>query len=579
MTPGPPKMVIIGLQQTFLAMVLDQVSNLFGGQVRVRTLALNELGTDPPRPGETLLYFSRGLRALVEKMVPKDCRFLYASRENLIYNMRELFGLPGQFRILVVNDVRTNTDEMTRELEAMGLDHEFVPYYPDRELPRDIDYVVTAGERMLVPQALEDKPIIDIGLRFISLDSVYDLFEHFGLAFSHAALARHYMRTMMMLSEKWPVLGRERFRHSSWFGTREDTRARFSLDDLVMRSRAMKAFYLDARKIAATGKPIHVYGRIGTGKTKVSQALHNASPFGSGPFVSVNCAARPMESLGKELFGWEDRDRVYKGVFEAAENGTLCIEEIGKVEEDLQARLLQALSESRIIRSGGTGHTQVRVRVITTSSQPLESLLANGFNPELALAMTQHICRIPTLSERMADFEDLVHNYLAQRLDKPGLAIAPETMAALKAHPWDGNVQELYNVLQHMACMSAQVLEKSHLPYYIDAAPLVRAEDKPDSGPDIGFSGLVQEIRRHGFLAESREILAIYRAGKEKNRALGRSAVQEILMEKGYDLTVQQLRLKLERMDSLGLLIVRPGRGGTTISEKGEAFLNFLTSA
>ena len=580
MTAAAPKLLAIGLEQSFLRMVQDQLSGLFGNQVRTRTLALNEIEADPPQPDETILYFNRGLAAMVEKVVPKSCHFVLARREALVFNMQVLFSLTQPCRILVVNDVKTNTDEMTRELEALGLDHTFVPYHPDQDLPQDIDYVVTAGERMLVPPALSHCPVMDIGLRFISISTVFHLFALFGLEIQPADLARHYMRTMMMVSERWPVLGNDRLRYASRLGRPSHTRAEFTLAQVTAKSPAMKALCLDLSRMAPTGHPVHIFGRTGTGKTCLAQALHNASVRSSGPFVAINCAARSGEVLDRELFGWEQGEMVFKGLFEEAAQGTLCIEEVGQLPASLQARLLQALSENRIIRSGGQGHVPVTARIVTTSSLDLEELKAAGVNPGLIVAMTSHVCRVPTLAERSEDFEDLIAGYLAGELNRPGQALPAETLAVLRAHDFEGNVQELFNVVQHLVCMARdQSLDTRFLPYYLNRPDQI--SERPAAALPPGdltqFQDLARELTRHGFLDETQAILSIYLAGKEQNRALGRNAVLEALQKNGYALSVQQLRLKLERMDHLGLLIVRPGRGGTTLSDKGQNFLEFLT--
>jgi len=567
------KLVVIGLQQTFLQMVHDQVRELVREKIQIRTVSLNELDENPLLKDETVLYFSRGLKRMVEKMFPGCKHYIYARRENLIYNMGDLFALGPDQKILVVNDVKSNTDEMIEELQGLQLGHTFFPYYPDEPLEKEIDWVVTAGERALIPIQLKDKPIIDIGLRFISLETVYTLFDHFNLPHTHAALARHYMRSMMMLSEKWPVLGEKRYQHASWFGVRKNTSAQFTFDSLIKNSPAMKTLCTEAAKMAVTDKPIHLYGRLGTGKSIISQAIHNASPFAKGPFVSINCDARRSKTLERELFGWEDGNTAYKSLFETAKNGTLCIEEIDKLPEKLQAGLLQAVTEKKIIRADGNGVVDIQIRLITTASQRLDRDLPETFNPKLLFMLTQHICRVPSLHQRMEDFEALMTDYLENRLQKK-LTFPNDTVDALKAHTWDGNVRELYNVLQHIACMSKTELQKKYLPYYItrNAAP----EKKAAKGQKEDFTAVTREIITHGFLDESCEILKIYQAGKIKNLAYGRSTIQKILEKKNFKLSKQKLRLKLERMNKLGLLIVRPGRGGTTISEKGERYLQTL---
>lgn len=575
------KLVVIGLQQTFLQMVHDQITELTCGNIQVRTVSLNDLYETPLFPDETILYFSKGLKTIAQKMFPECLQYILARRENLIYNMRALFSLEPGRRILVVNDVKVNTDEMTKDLETLGLGQEFIPYYPEEALPEGIDMVVTAGERMLVPPRLKQTPIIDIGLRFISLETVYALFDHFSIPYTPAALARHYMRTMMMLSEKWPVLGEDRYRQTARSDIHQDMASDVTLEDLIQNSDAMKKLCRDAAKMAMTDAPIHLYGRIGTGKTLVSRAIHNASNFRTGPFISINCAARSPEVLERELFGWEDAATIHESLFETAENGTLCIEEIAKLPEKLQPGLLQAVSEKQIVRSNGSRGVAIHVRLITTSSQRLEKSLFHAFNSELLFLITQHVCRIPGLNERMADFEALIADYLENRIDNARRVVPEETLAILKRHPWQGNVQELYNVLQHLVCMSSEVLLKKNLPYYItkEDSSMARSGTRPEEqGPGKGtrFESITQDLSTHGFLAESRQILKIYQAGKKKNNAYGRGAVLALLQKKGIKLSQQQLRLKLERMDKLGLLIVRPGRGGTTISEKGELYLNSL---
>lgn len=468
---------------------------------------------------------------------------------------------------------------MTQDLESLGLPHTFFPYYPNEPLPGHIDRIVTAGEQSLVPSQLKGTPVIDIGLRFISLETIYTLFDHFKIPYTHATLARYYMRTAMMLSEKWPFFGKERFRRPSWFGIRKNTSAAFTFENLIQKSPAMKALRREAETLAATLLPIHVYGWIGTGKTRVSQAIHNASPVGSGPFISINCEARTAQTLEQELFGWEDGNQTYKSLFETAENGTLCIEEIGSLPEKLQAGLLQAVTEKKIVRTNGSGVVDIQVRLITTSSRRLEKLPASEFKPELLLRITRHICRVPSLTERMEDFDALVSDYLEKQLKKPDMIVPEETIALLRACRWEGNVQELYNVLQHAACISKKVLDKRNLPYYLIKDALKSAgsnQADPSRVGDETLLAITRDITAHGFIEESREILAIYRAGKQKNQAYGRTRILDNLRQKGFHLSQQQLRLKVERLDKLGLLIVRPGRGGTTISEKGDAYLSFL---
>lgn len=575
------KVIAIGLQQTFLQMVHEQLRKLTRDQVEIQTISLNEITEVTLNDPSVILYFSKGLKTIFEKIFPISHDYFYIKRESFIYNMGELFSIRGMRRILVVNDMKYNTDEMTMDLKRLELGHDFFPYYPDETIPENIEFVITAGEQPLVPASLGGIPVIDIGSRVISLESVMALFEKIGMNDPPSDIARHYMRTMMALSQKWQVLGKGRHERPEWFGIRQDTSAPVTFSTLIQNSTAMKTFCLLAKKLAPTETPIHIQGRIGTGKAAIAQAIHNESGFSNGPFVSINCAARTPTNLERELFGWEDGSTIYSGLFESAKNGTLCIEDIGKLPGNLQAGLLQALTEKRIVRSNGTGSIPVNVRLITTSGQALESLSPDALSPELMLWITRCVCHVPPLLERMEDFEELISQYVVSQLKRPEVKISQNTIDALKAYDWKGDIQELYYVLQHAMSISGPVLSKKNLPYYIaktpNPQPVVSQNKKTGSNNNENdFHSINQDMTQHGFIEECKKILEIYKTGKSKSIAYGRTTVQDKLKKSALVISKQQLRLKLERMNTHGLLIVRPGRGGTTISQKGEQYLSWL---
>lgn len=569
------KLAIITLQEKFLQMNYEQISALLGKQLEIRAISVNELNTTPPRADETILYFIPGIRAMVEQMYPECTTYIQASREILLCNLKELFSLgTNRKRILVVNDNKGNTEEMLQDLSVMDLPHEFVGYYPGQQITGEIEGIVTSGERALIPLELQDLPVIDCGMRFISLETIFFLFNHFSIPYTPAPLARKYLQIVVMLSEKWPMLGAGRF-ISPWFGTTGEQNAKVTFADFTTNSQAMKKFILHTTKMATTGKPIHIYGEIGTGKKMISEAIHNASSCKDDPFISINCAARSQDILEKELFGWESGDSISPGLMEAAQSGTLCIEEVGMLDESLQTRLLQALTEGRIIRTGGNDYVKIHARVITTSSSRLDKESTRPFNKDLLLLLSRYTCRVPTLNEREEDFEDLIHTYLKQHLHTADIHITDEAISDLKRYNWQGNVQELYNVLQYMSCTGEGKLTREELPYFIttrgDIEDVALAASSSENTGNT--DKLCKAIENHGFLAESLEILDIYLHGKKSNIAYGRTTLQKLLAGRGIVLSPQQLRLRLEKLDELGLLLVRPGRGGTTISQSGEHFL------
>ncbi|MFV0436262.1 MAG: sigma 54-interacting transcriptional regulator [Desulfopila sp.] len=576
------KLVIIGLEQVFLQLVREQLDGLSDGQLQIRTVSLNEFGETVLQCDETVLYFLEGLREIVEKLFPAVNRYILGHRKNLVSNMRELFALTPGKRILVVNDVKHNTDEMTNDLEGMGLSHTFFSYRPDQPLPASIDLIVTAGEHGLIPHELGDRPVIDIGLRFISLETVFKLMDHFALPYSHAELARHYAQTMMMLSAKWPTLGRNRFRRPYWFGVHHETPAPVSFVDLIENSAAMRRCCRQARELAASDGPIHLTGEMGSGRFRLAQAIHNESPHRRGPFVAVNCAASTADTLTRELFGEQNGTTASSGLLERAENGTLCIEEVDRLPLPLQDRLARVIAEKSLVRGKAT--IGIHLRLITTASGPFTPPPTGKSSPNLLTLLGPRVCRLPPLRERLDDLDDLVRRYIHQQLHRPDVQVTPETMAALKACSWEGNVQELQHVLQQAVMMlEGDLLERRYLPYDIARNPEPRANRAqqpflPAATADA-FPELAETIVRYGFLAETEQILTIYARGKERNQAYGRTTMLTLLARHQIHLSHQQLRLKLERLNDHGLLIVRPGRGGTTISVKGERFLRYLQTA
>ena len=168
----------------------------------------------------------------------------------------------------------------------------------------------------------------------------------------------------------------------------------------------------------------------------------------------------------------------------------------------------------------------VMARIVATSSKDIEELKSADFNPKLLLAMTAHVCRVPTLAERMEDFEALIAAYLTGDLNKPDMVPPRETILILKAHCWEGNVQELFNVIQHMVCMAGdQAPDKRFLPYYIDRTVQTGAPPNGEADFDLDdhFRWLAGEIRRRGFLAECRTILSVYQSAKGEEQGPGQN--------------------------------------------------------
>ena len=259
---------------------------------------------------------------------------------------------------------------------------------------------------------------------------------------------------------------------------------RFTFDDMLGRDPAFLEVLNDARKAAATDLPIVISGESGTGKELLAQAIHNASPRASAPFLAINVTAIPRELLESELFGYEGgaftgaRVGGQAGKFELAGRGTLVLDEIGDMPIEMQAKLLRVLQE-RTLQRLGTGKTvQVRARVIATTHRDLEQAVNEGkFRLDLYHRLHVVHLRLPPLRARKGDVRAIIEQKLEEHARKTGrkVCIVPSVLAALERYEWPGNVRELVNVLES---------ELSLLPPGTEAiARVPRAVARPLVGP------------------------------------------------------------------------------------------------
>jgi len=234
---------------------------------------------------------------------------------------------------------------------------------------------------------------------------------------------------------------------------RERLRGGKAVERLVGASTAMQHLRAMLERLADSPATVLLRGESGVGKELAARALHEDGPRASGGrFVVLNCAAIPGELLESELFGHKkgaftgaSEDRI--GKFEAADNGTLFLDELGDMPLLLQSKLLRALQEGEIERVGENRMRRVNVRVVAATNQPLEELVEQGrFRRDLFYRISIVPVMMPSLRDRREDIEMLAKTFLA-RHGAPGAEIAPEALAAMHAHLWPGNVRELENLL------------------------------------------------------------------------------------------------------------------------------------
>jgi DNA-binding NtrC family response regulator len=232
---------------------------------------------------------------------------------------------------------------------------------------------------------------------------------------------------------------------------------------IVGRSEAIGRVLKQAALVAPTRTTVLLLGETGTGKERLAQAIHDASPRRRGPFVAVNCAALAETLLESELFGHEKgafsgAHARREGRFKAADGGTIFLDEIGETSATTQVKLLRVLQERKFERVGGNQTLTVDVRIIAATNRNLREMVERrSFRADLFYRLNVMAVQVPPLRDRREDIPLLVDHMLprlAADLGLPEATLAPEAMERLLMHDWPGNVRELENVLERALVMA-----------------------------------------------------------------------------------------------------------------------------
>ncbi len=258
--------------------------------------------------------------------------------------------------------------------------------------------------------------------------------------------------------------------------------------EIVTRSAKMDDLLRRARLVADSMAAVLVLGESGTGKELLARAIHAASNRADKPFMAINCAAIPEQLLESELFGYAKgaftgAASAQQGLFQAADGGSLFLDEIGDMPLSLQAKLLRVLQESAVRPVGSTQTVNVDVRIISATHRNLDQMRAERtFREDLFYRLNVVALKLPSLSERREDIPLLSTHFLrkiATRYRKPVPTLAPDALAAIVAAPWPGNVRQLENLLEQAVALSTtHVIPLSLIRHSLDdsSAPLVSFE-------------------------------------------------------------------------------------------------------
>jgi two-component system, NtrC family, response regulator PilR len=243
---------------------------------------------------------------------------------------------------------------------------------------------------------------------------------------------------------------------------------------VVGKSPKMMEVYRTIGTVAMGDSTVLITGESGTGKELVARAIHEASRRRERPFVSINCSAFPETLLESELFGYmkgafTGAATNKKGLFEAADGGSIFLDEIGDMTLAMQVKLLRVLQERRLRPLGGTNEIPIDVRVIAATNQDLQSNIRQGsFREDLYYRIAVINIHIPALRERAEDIGLLAYFFLRHNAEKAGKGIAgisPEALRCLESYSWPGNVRQLENTIERaVALETASEIQLERLP-------------------------------------------------------------------------------------------------------------------
>jgi DNA-binding NtrC family response regulator len=246
------------------------------------------------------------------------------------------------------------------------------------------------------------------------------------------------------------------------------------LGPLVGKSASMRRVIATIERIAEASASIVITGESGSGKELVARTIHQMSSRRTKPYVGVNCAAIPETLMESELFGHErgaftGADRRREGCFEAANGGTLLLDEITEMKIELQAKLLRVLEEHHLRRVGGNSEIALYVRVLAASNRDVAQAVRDGkLREDLYYRLNVFTIDLPPLRERREDIPLLAQNFVqhyAARDNMDIVGVDDEALSALQAHPWPGNVRQLRNIMERaLIVCNGRVIRRSDLP-------------------------------------------------------------------------------------------------------------------
>jgi two-component system response regulator PilR (NtrC family) len=442
--------------------------------------------------------------------------------------MRLLFQRDG-FEVLIAEDGIAARDLVTREYVDVVL--------TDIRMPRLDGVKLMEAVRELAPDAI----VLMMTAHWTRDSDEWKEARELGAA---ALFEKPFRDVNLVTMQVRQLLESRRLRHEN--AVLRQTTAEQGFAGIIGRSPSMLQVFRLVETVCRTNSTVLLSGESGTGKELVARAIHSLSLRRSRPFVAVNCGAMPEALLESELFGhvrgaFTGADKDKKGLIEAAEGGTVFLDEIGEMPATMQVKLLRVLQERKYRPVGGTEEFSADIRVIAATNRDLPRLVSEGkFREDLFYRLNVIPMKMPALHERLEDIQLIAEHFLSKytrEMSKTIDGFSPEALAALNAYRWPGNVRELENVVERaVALESERRVTLSTLPENIRTGqPATTRADVDAAIAEGGFN-----LERHlQDIERSHLERALQRAGGVQTRAadvLGLSFRQFRYLAKKYGL-------------------------------------------
>lgn len=344
-------------------------------------------------------------------------------------------------------------------------------------------------------------------------------------------------------------------------------KASYTFDQILGESASIETARKIAMRMARSESSICLFGESGTGKELFAQSIHNYSSRRDYLFVAINCSALPENLLESELYGYEEgafsgaKKGGKIGLFELAHKGTLFLDEIGELPMQMQAKLLRAIEEQKILKVGGRNLIDVDVRIICATNRDLEKMVEEGnFRQDLYYRLCVLPVYIPPLRSREGDVLMLMERMKAAI--GADYVLGPAAREKVLHYRWPGNVRELKNVTEYLANLEKPVIDAEDIPVFHGSSGAAWQTDRQKAPKEAmlqvpGDTGLAAFILRE------------IEAAQRQRVHVGRQALAGRAAAQGIFATEPEIRREMKRLSDAGYIISFKGRKGSVITERG----------